>query len=129
MFNEMKNKNDKDSIIFKNYFRLAINTLAYMKVFPDCVIDGVPNITVERNEKRTDNNISLRLSEKVISKTENGRTVRPHNRTWYIKYLRSDFYTKKKGQLILVRETMVNGKAKTYYTASDLDKYEDAENE
>jgi len=127
MFNELKNKYDKESIMFKKYFRLAINTLAYMKVFPDCVVDGVPKITIDRNEKRTDNNITLKISEKIVSKTETGRTVTPHHRNWYIKYLRSDFYTKKRGQLVLVRETMVNGRAKTYYTASDLEKCVDAE--
>lgn len=128
MFNNLLNKDDKESVMFKKYFRLAINTLAYMKVFPDCVVDGVPKISIDRNEKRTDKNITLQLSEKVISKTETGRTVTPHHRNWYIKYLRSDFYTKKRGQLVLVRETMVNGNAKTYYTASDLDKCVDGEN-
>ena len=127
MFNELKNKYDKGSIMFKKYFRLAINTLAYMKVFPDCVVDGVPKITIDRNEKRTDNNITLKISEKIVSKTETGRTVTPHHRNWYIKYLRSDFYTKKRGQRVLVRETMVNGRKKTYYTASDLEKCVDAE--
>ena len=128
MFNDLKNKDDRESVMFKKYFRLAINTLAYMKVFPDCVVDGVPKITIDRNEKRTDNNITLQLSEKIVPKPETGRTVTPHHRNCYIKYLRSDFYTKKRGQLVLVKETMVNGKAKTYYTASDLDKCADAEN-
>lgn len=121
MFKDLKNKTDEQSIFFKKYFRLAVNTIAYMKVFPDCVVDGVPRITVDRNEQRTKNNVSLQISEKIQECHGSGRTKVPHKRNWYIKYLRSDFYTKKKGQLILVRETMVNGRAKTFYTAADLE--------
>lgn len=46
MFKDMKNKMDEHSVYFKKYFRLAINTIAYMKIFPDCVVDGVPRITI-----------------------------------------------------------------------------------
>ncbi len=120
MFKEMKNKMDEQSVSFKKYFRLAINTIAYMKIFPHCVVDGVPRITIDRNEGRSKNNVTLAVSEKMDD-YQVGRKKIPHKRNWYFKYLRSDFYTKKKGQLILVRETMVNGKAKTFYTASDLD--------
>lgn len=49
----------------------------------------------------------------------------PHSRRAYFKRLTSDFYTHKKGQTILVKETMVNGKAKTVYTANDLEKFID----
>ena len=35
------------------------------------------------------------------------------------------FYTKKRGQTILVSETYVNGKAKTVYTAANLEELVD----
>ena len=47
--------------------------------------------------------------------------VTPHFRRGYFKRLTSDFYTKKKGQIVFVKETMVNGKAKTVYTADNLE--------
>ena len=54
--------------------------------------------------------------------SDSTRTVSPHSRRAYFKRLTSDFYTHKKGQTILVRETMVNGKAKTIYTATNLER-------
>ena len=51
--------------------------------------------------------------------------VSPHFRKGYYKLLSSDFYTNKKGQIIFVSETMVNGKAKTIYTT---EKIKDASN-
>ncbi len=48
----------------------------------------------------------------------------PHSRRAYFKRLSSDFYTHKRGQTILVSETTVNGKAKTIYTADNLEKME-----
>ena len=119
MLQNLLNKKDEDSEMYKKTFKFAVNTIAYMQIFKDCIIDGVPRITVERNEKRTTNNKTLAISKYLEDKETKG-TITPHKRNWYIKYLRSDFYTKKKGQLILVRETMVNGIAKTFYTASDI---------
>ena len=103
------------------YFQLAVNTIIYMNTFPNCVIDGVPiNIKEEYSKK-------IEIAEKVIDiiKSDSTRIVMPHSRRAYFKRLTSDFYTQKKGQTILVKETMVNGKAKTVYTANDLEKFID----
>ena len=51
--------------------------------------------------------------------------VAPHFRKGYFKFLKSDFYTHKKGQIVFVCETMVNGKAKTVYTSDKLSKMEE----
>lgn len=99
------------------YFQLAVNTIIYMNTFPECVVDGVPqNVKQEYSKK-------IEIAE-TIADIINGslRTVAPHSRRAYFKRLTSDFYTHKKGQTILVRETMVNGKAKTIYSANDLEK-------
>ena len=45
----------------------------------------------------------------------------PHFRKGYYKRLTSDFYKNKKGQIIFVSETMVNGKAKTIYTTENIE--------
>ena len=48
-------------------------------------------------------------------------TLSPHFRRAYFKRLTSDYFTHKKGQTILVKETMVKGKAKTIYTSNDME--------
>ena len=96
------------SDFFVKTFRLAINTIAYMKVFPECVKEGVPP-----TEKET-LAYTLDISEKVLEPVSNStKTVVPHFRKGYLKRLSSDYYTHKKGQIIFVSETMVNGIAKT----------------
>jgi len=105
----LKNEGEH-SDFFVKIFRLAINTIAYMKVFPECVIEGVPP---SENETLA---YTLGISEKVIepvSNPDSTKTIVPHFRKGYLKRLSSDYYTHKKGQIIFVSETMVNGTAKT----------------
>jgi hypothetical protein len=101
-------------------FRLAINTIAYMEAFPECVKEGVPELL---KEEFSENSFTLEIAEKVlepIKKSEDGKMVSPHFRKGYYKRLSSDFYKNKKGQIIFVSETMVNGKAKTIYTTEKI---------
>lgn len=109
----------KHSKFFAFIFRLAINTIAYMNAFPECVTEGVPPTEEETLSYMLD------TSEKVcnsVKKSDSNRTVTPHFRKGYLKYLQSDFYTNKKGQIIFVQETMVNGKAKTVEKSKDENK-------
>ena len=101
-------------------FRLAVNTIAYMSVFPDCVVDGVPD------EVKGDYYKTVRIAEKVLENITSDlpKKTRPHFRRGYFKRLTSDFYTKKKGQIIFVNQTMVNGTVKTVYTAENLEEFE-----
>lgn len=48
----------------------------------------------------------------ATEKAEAGVVI-PHFRRGYFKRLSSDFYKNKKGQIIFVHETIVNGVAKT----------------
>src|SRR5690606_13688017 len=41
-YKEVNKKKDDISITHSKMFRLAINTIAYMSCFPECVDDGVP---------------------------------------------------------------------------------------
>ena len=105
-----------------SYLRLAVNTIAYMNTFPECIKEGVPEEQKEEYSK------SIGLAEKVIEITEiekSGKVIVPHFRRGYFKRLTSDFYTKKKGQIIFVSETMVKGTSKTVYTADNLDEMVD----
>lgn len=109
----------EDSKKLIEYFNLAVNTIVYMNTFPECVVDGVPNQVKNEYSKK------ITIAEKVLENIENPdskKMMTPHFRRGYFKRLTSDFYTRKKGQCVFVRETMVNGKAKTVYTADNLEK-------
>ena len=117
-YKSLANDNSENAKTVVEFFQLAVNTIIYMDTFPNCVIDGAPQSLKEDYSKR------IEIDEKVIDiiKSDTTRTVSPHFRRAYFKRLTSDFYTHKKCQTILVKETMVNGKAKTVYTANNLEK-------
>lgn len=116
---------DRDEKYLASIFRLAINTLAYMQCFPELVKDGVPSNLPEENVDRS-YQVGLAESLKEDS-SDSGRKYTPHFRKAHFRRLKSDYFTNKKGQLVLIQETMVNGKAKTVHTASDLSKLENKE--
>lgn len=117
-YKNLVNDNSENAKVVVEFFQLAVNTIIYMDTFPNCVINGAPQNLKEEYSKK------IEIAEKVIDiiKSDTTRTVSPHSRRAYFKRLTSDFYTHKKGQTILIKETMVNGKAKTVYTANDLEK-------
>ena len=88
-----------------------------MNTFPDCVVDGVPHFIKEEYSK------TIGIAEKVIEdiNSDSKKIVSPHFRRGYFKRLTSDYFTHKKGQTVFVRETIVNGKAKTIYTTDNLE--------
>jgi len=95
-----------------------------MKCFPECVTEGVPKITKDRDEERSERNVIFKLSEKVTDSEITKNSKLPHFRKGYFKLLQSDFYTNKQGQLIYVTETMVKGKAKTVSTSTRIEEFE-----
>lgn len=117
---------DKTELFNAFAFRIAINTIAYMNCFPDCVLDGVPPNMHDEYYSKEIKTISLseKISETSIQKA-NGKIVAPHFRKGYFKLLKSDFYIHKRGQIVFVSETMVKGKAKTVYTSDKLYKIEE----
>jgi len=128
-YNELLKEDSKDAKEITRIFRLAINTIAYMEAFPECVKDGVPEFIKEPD---TENSFVLEIAEKVlepVTKSENGRMMSPHFRRGYYKRLSSDYYTNKKGQIIFVSETMVNGKAKTVYTTEKINEIDNLDEE
>ncbi len=112
-YNFVKSRKDEDSISVERNFRFAVNLLAYMECFPECVHDGVPISKNETLYQSKGKNIRLGISEKVLEEDGQKGVKRPHMRKGYFKCLSSDFYKNKKGQIIFVRETMVKGKSKT----------------
>jgi hypothetical protein len=125
-YQKLNNSSDKSELLNATAFRIAVNTIAYMNCFPNCISDGVPpNMHDDYNSKELKTiSVSEKISETSIQKA-NVKMVAPHFRKGYFKFLKSDFYTHKKGQIVFVSETMVNGKAKTVYTSDKLSKMEE----
>lgn len=105
---------DKKSIVYSDpeineITKLALNLISYIYCFPECLVDGAPH------DIKTQNNHYLNTSEKVVEAGERAESgvVIPHFRRGYFKRLSSDFYKNKKGQIVFVHETIVNGVAKT----------------
>lgn len=122
-FNIVKIRKDENSKAVERNFRFAVNLLAYMECFPECVRDGVPTTNNETVYQSKGRNVRLGISEKIIENEQKG-TKRPHMRKGYFKCLSSDFYKNKRGQIIFVRETMVKGKSKTVDISDDERKLE-----
>ena len=101
----LKSPLDKIIYIPNQWFVIA----SYIYCFPDCLVDGAPH------DVKTENNHYLNTSEKVLDVTEKAAAgvVIPHFRRGYFKRLSSNFYKNKKGQIVFVHETIVNGVAKT----------------
>lgn len=105
---------DKKSIVYTDpeineIAKLALNLISYIYCFPECLVYGAPH------DIKTQNNHYLNTSEKVVDAGERAESgvVIPHFRRGYFKRLSSDFYKNKKGQIVFVHETIVNGVTKT----------------
>lgn len=116
-------KNDEISVTIAKMFRLAINTIAYMNCFPDCVAEGVPQNLFERSEDMTAKNFTFHSSEKVKENEGAQMSKIPHFRKGHFRVLHSDYFANKKGKIIFVAETMVKGKAKTVSTSPEIDDF------
>lgn len=123
-YNDLNKRKDEHSVAMSRYFRLAINTIAYMKCFPECVFDGVPKIVKDSKEVKANRSINVSLSKAIIESNKSGKSKQPHFRRGYFKALKSDFYTQKRGQVIFVSETMVKGRAKTVSTSTGIQEFE-----
>ena len=113
----------------KEIVQLAINTIAYMNAFPSCVVEGVPE-EVKKRDIHSVNSRMLAISDKVLESvkgTAGGGVATPHFRRGHFRRLKADRYTKMKGKLIFVHETMVKGRAKTVYVADNIDEMLEAD--
>jgi len=121
---DVNKKSDEVSLTHSKMFRLAINTISYMKCFPDCVTDGVPkDLLFERNENLSPRNFTFQVSEKIRENENLPLSKIPHFRKGHFRSLQSDYFTNKKGQIVFVAETMVKGKAKTVSMSQETDEF------
>ncbi|MCU7550417.1 hypothetical protein OCK74_14950 [Chitinophagaceae bacterium LB-8] len=120
---DVNKKGDEVSLTLSKMFRLAINTIAYMNCFPDCVADGVPKNLFERSEDKSARNFTFQLSEKIRDIDNSQLSKIPHFRKGHFRLLQSDYFVNKKGQIIFVAEAMVKGKAKTVSMSPETDDF------
>ena len=119
-YDEFLNNINQNTDLTLKCLQLAVNTIIYMDTFPDCVKEGTPE------EIKNEYCRKVFISEKVLEAQSNeNKIIRPHFRRGYFKRLTSDFYTKMKGKTVFVKQTMVNGVAKTVYTAENLEEFAD----
>ncbi len=91
----------------KQDLNFVINTFLYMQAFPEMIQDGAPKgqpIEYSFNKSKI-----IKTSSHIID----AGGITPHFRRGHFRLLTSNFYTKKKGQVIFIRSTFVGGKAKT----------------
>ena len=120
---DVNKKDDEVSLIQAKMFRLAVNVIAYLNCFPDCVTDGVPKNLFERGEDKSARNFTFQLSEKIKEIDNSQPSKIPHFRKGHFRVLQSDYFVNKKGQMIFVTETMVKGKAKTVSMSSETEDF------
>ena len=127
LYRETKNTKDLKTLEINKIFRLAINSLAYMNCFPECVTEGPPktnnDVYYSKSEK-----VSLKLTKDVYDEFLSKKSVLPHFRKGHFRLLKSDYYKNKKGTLIYIQETMVKAKAKTISTSENLHNFNEAPN-
>lgn len=119
-YKENCKKEDEKSQYQAKMFRLAVNTIAYMQAFPECVKEGAPQTSF------TENSFILSPSDKIIEQktyAKTGRVMPPHYRRGYLKMLTSDFYKEEnRGKIIFVTDTTVNAESKTVEKSKDQTK-------
>lgn len=90
--------------------KLLINSIFYIKAFPDCIIDGTPSEIKSFNSfYGATKRIKLKTHDSLIDRSG----VTPHFRRGYFKTLSSNYFKKKRGQVVFVHSTFVKGKAVT----------------
>lgn len=101
--------------------RLANGLALYLNCFPECLACGVPEDLKHPSHHNHALSYTIRLSTKV--RADNGTHTSPcgHFRRGHFRILSSDWYTKKRHQVVFVHETFVNGKAHTVLSPEEVD--------
>ena len=115
----LKEKDTKPNIEeVMQLFRLAINTVFYAEHYPELIIDGAPKQLENTEYNGTAFQVeTCQIFKEVEERKKQGYIVKPHMRSGYWKFLRSEFYTEeKRGTSIHIGPTMVKGNSATVLT-------------
>lgn len=101
--------NNKETYIHK----IAYNFLNYLIAFPESIIDGPPADAIL--ERKTESSITVKSNDTVkrITKEFSSHYTSPHLRRGHFRFLKSDRFKNKKGQIIYIEPTFIKGSAKT----------------
>ena len=93
----------------------------YLKCFPECLVQGVPEDLKHPSHHVHFLSYSINLSPKV--RAHNGTHASPcgHFRRGHFRVLNSEWYKKKRHQVVFIDETFVNGKAYTVLSPEEVD--------
>lgn len=111
-----KTKESLEFIKNNELIRIGLNFLFYCKAFPECLIDGVPQSLSKIEKSKISNCKILNTTTKIIENIDDikaGKVVTPHFRQGHFRLLKDERFVNKKGQVVFVKATMVNGQAKT----------------
>lgn len=86
----------------------VLNVFLYRDAFPESIIDGPPNLNVDKSEYR--NSSRLVASKEIINSYGHG-PVSPHIRRGHFRFLKSEKYKNKRFQTVYVKPTMVGATA------------------
>lgn len=108
--------------VHSNYnSRLANGLALYLNCFPECLACGVPEDLKHPSHHNHALSYTIRLSTKV--RADNGTHTSPcgHFRQGHFRLLSSEWYKKKRHQVVFIKETFVNGKAHTVLSPEEVD--------
>ena len=100
---------------------LAYGLGLYLACFPECIRPGVPEELKHPSHHKSSKSYTIHVSPSIRS--HDGKHASPcgHFRRGHFRILSSDWYTKKRHQVVFVHETFVNGKAHTVLSPEEVD--------
>lgn len=108
----IKNKGSDDRIDYVvECYKLVLNLLLYMSAFPENISDKAPFELCNKNN--INNSKTISISKTISDYLIENKEVSPHLRRGHFRYLDSEFYKNKRGQIIFVKSSFVKGNAKT----------------
>ena len=101
------------------YFKLFIGLAMYIGCFPEVVKDGPPEDLKHPSNHAYRLQKTISISRSVVS--GNSASPTAHFRRGHFRCLKSDKFKNKRFHVVFVRETFVNGNAKTVLTPEDVE--------
>lgn len=88
--------------------RLAVGLALYIRFFPHAVVDGIPENAKHPNHYKGQHCATIGVAEELIDRSG----PKPHIRKFHLRFLGSDKFTHKQGQLVPVKAAFIRGVCK-----------------
>lgn len=110
---------EAEATAYDYYVKLFCGVAMYVDVFPETLIQGLPQDLKHPSHHKYSAPLTLEISEKVRS-TGAHDSPTPHYRVGHFRVLRSEKFTKKRFQTVFVHGTFVRGKAETVLSPEQI---------